>query len=65
MEDIPTLIAVLFPAASAYVPVIIALAALADAVLPQPLRDSRWVKARRLLSGIALNVRHARNAKAP
>lgn len=44
------------------VPVVVAVASALDAVLPPPAAGSWWVWPRRLLSWLALNVGHARNA---
>ncbi|EPY01365.1 hypothetical protein K678_11226 [Magnetospirillum fulvum MGU-K5] len=63
--DLMTLLAALGvspPVAALAVPVAVAAASALDAAIPQPATGSWWIWPRRLLSWLALNVGHARNA---
>lgn len=66
--DIETLITALLgdhPSLVAALAMAVAAASILDALLPQPAPDSPWLPARKLLSAIAANVRHASNVGQP
>lgn len=66
--DIETLLATLLgdhPSIVATLAMAVAAASILDALLPQPAPDSPWLPARKLLSAVAANVRHASNAGQP
>ncbi|WP_119830670.1 hypothetical protein [Azospirillum cavernae] len=66
--DIETLLATLLgdhPSIVATLAMAVAAASILDALLPQPAPNSPWLPARKLLSAVAANVRHASNAGQP